>query len=65
MTMKFVEFLKMVNAKEILELMGIKDSTLRYHNRNIYQKLGVNSLKQMIRYGALVRQKENQERGDG
>lgn len=60
----FQYYLAGKSSKEILELMGIKDSTLRYHNRNIYQKLGVNSLKQMIRYGALVRQKENQERGD-
>lgn len=61
----FQYYLAGKSSKEILELMGIKDSTLRYHNRNIYQKLGVNSLKQMIRYGALVRQKENQDRGDG
>jgi len=52
------------SSKEILELMTIKDSTLRYHNRNIYQKLGVNSLKQMLRYGTLVNQKNDRERGD-
>lgn len=50
-------------AKEIQELMSIKESTLRYHNRNIYQKLGVNSLKQMLRYAALMKQK-SQEGGE-
>ena len=29
---------------------------LRYHNKNIYSKLGVNSLKQLLRYAALMRQ---------
>lgn len=59
----FQHYLAGKSSKEILELMTIKESTLRYHNRNIYQKLGVNSLKQMLRYAALVKQKE-QERGD-
>ena len=29
--------------KEILEELGIKENTLKYHNRNIYSKLGVSS----------------------
>ena len=36
------------SAKEIMELTNIKESTLRYHNKNIYSKLGVHSLKQML-----------------
>ena len=42
--------------KEIQDAAGIKESTIRYHNRNIYSKLGVNSLKQLLRYAALMNQ---------
>ena len=41
------------NAKDIIEATGIKESTLKFHNSNIYQKLGVSSRKQMLRYAAL------------
>lgn len=44
------------SVKEIIELANIKESTLRFHNRNIYGKLGVNSLKQLLRYAALMQQ---------
>lgn len=43
-------------VKEVITLAGIKESTLRYHNQNIYSKLGVNSLKQLLRYAALLQQ---------
>lgn len=43
------------SAKEVMELAGIKESTLRYHNKNIYRKLGVSSLKQMLRYATLLK----------
>ena len=43
-------------VKEIIEIAGIKESTLRYHNQNIYGKLSVNSLKQLLRYAALMQQ---------
>lgn len=42
--------------KEIIAIAEIKESTLRYHNQNIYGKLGVNSLKQLLRYAALMQQ---------
>ncbi|MBQ3077155.1 MAG: hypothetical protein IJC43_04800 [Clostridia bacterium] len=45
-------------AKEILELAGIKQGTLKFHNHNILQKLGVSSRKQMLRYAALMKQEE-------
>ena len=47
-------------VKEIIELSSIKESTLRFHNRNIYGKLGVNSLKQLLRYAALMQQEQMQ-----
>ena len=39
-----------------VDIASIKESTLRYHNQNIYGKLGVNSLKQLLRYAALMNQ---------
>lgn len=44
------------SVKEITELMGVKESTIRFHNRNIYVALGVNSLKQMLRCAAILKQ---------
>lgn len=52
----FAYYLSGKSVKEILAIAAIKESTLRYHNKNIYSKLGVNSLKQLLRYAALMRQ---------
>lgn len=41
----FEYYLEGRTVKEITELMGVKESTIRFHNRNIYSALGVNSLK--------------------
>ena len=43
-------------AAEIMEIMTIKQTTLKYHNRNIYSKLGVSSKKQLLNYAALYAQ---------
>lgn len=52
----FDYYLEGKTVKEIIEFAGIKESTLRFHNRNIYSKLGVNSLKQMLHFAALMQQ---------
>ena len=49
----FEMYLAGKTAKEIIEATGIKESTLKFHNSNIYEKLGVSSRKQMLRYAAL------------
>lgn len=54
----FDYYLSGKNVKEIMELSGIKESTVRYHNRNIYSKLGVNSLKQLLRCATLMQQED-------
>ena len=41
-------YLSGLGTKEVLEQMNIKENTLKYHNRNIYSKLGVSSRKQML-----------------
>ena len=35
------------STKEILEALNIKENTLKYHNRNLYSKLGVSSKKEL------------------
>lgn len=41
-------YLEGKSTKEILEELSIKENTLKYHNKNIYSKLGVSSRKQML-----------------
>lgn len=36
------------STKEILSILDIKENTLKYHNKNIYGKLGVSSRKKLI-----------------
>ena len=47
-------------VKEIVALTGLKESTVRFPNRNIYTKLGVHSLKQLLRYSAIMKQEEGE-----
>ena len=43
-----------LRSREIVEQLDIKDSTLRFHNKNIYEKLGVSSLKQLQQFAAIL-----------
>lgn len=43
------------NAKEILTILNITENTLKFHNKNIYNKLGVSSRKQLLRYATLMK----------
>ena len=52
----FDHYLDGKGAKEIMAILGIKETTLKYHNRNIYDKLSVSSRKELLRYAALMRQ---------
>ncbi|WP_071704910.1 helix-turn-helix domain-containing protein [Murdochiella vaginalis] len=45
-------------VKEIMEEADLKESTVRFHNRNIYSKLGVYSQKQLLRCIAILEQEE-------
>lgn len=42
------------SSKEIQSISNINENTLKYHNRNIYSKLGVNSRRQLLMYAALM-----------
>ncbi|MBR3996950.1 MAG: helix-turn-helix transcriptional regulator, partial [Clostridia bacterium] len=41
------------STAEIAAIIGVKDNTMKYHNKNIYSKLGVSSRKQFLRFAAL------------
>jgi len=47
------------SAREIMEITGTKENTLKYHNKNIYSKLGISSRKQLLRFASL---KQHQDR---
>lgn len=44
--------------KQIIEIINIKESTLRYHKQNIDGKLGVHSLKQLLQYAASMKESQ-------
>ena len=49
------------STQETAEVVGIKENTLKFHNKNIYQKLGVSSRKQLLYYANLSNQTEESE----
>ncbi len=55
----FDYYLQGKTVKDIMELLEVKESTIRFHNRNIYSKLQVTSLKQLLRFAAIMKQEEN------
>ncbi|MBR4112529.1 MAG: hypothetical protein IKK53_05810 [Ruminiclostridium sp.] len=48
-------------AKQIAEIMHITENTIKYHNKNIYSKLGISSRKQLLRYAALKQHRDGKE----
>ena len=49
-------YLQGKSAKEIADILNIRESTLKFHNHNILEKLSVSSRKQMLRYATLLKQ---------
>ena len=47
-------------AREIMEIASIKERTIKFHNSNIYDKLGVKNMKELLRFATLY-EKENGE----
>lgn len=41
-------YIARLTTKEVMANMRIKESTLKYHNRNLYSKLGVSSRKELL-----------------
>jgi len=48
-------------AKQIAEIMHITENTIKYHNKNIYSKLGISSRKQLLRFAALKQHRDGKE----
>ncbi|MBQ4602437.1 MAG: hypothetical protein IJB24_06190 [Clostridia bacterium] len=46
-------------TKDVLEILNIKENTLKYHNKNIYSKLGVSSRKQLIEIARILNNKKS------
>ncbi|MBQ8573198.1 MAG: hypothetical protein IJ451_07020 [Ruminococcus sp.] len=47
-------YLKGKSTKEIMAELNIKENTLKYHNKNIYSKLGVSSRKELIKIAVAI-----------
>ncbi len=45
------------STKEVLSALNIKENTLKYHNKNIYGKLGVSSRKQLLEIASVLKNK--------
>ncbi len=54
-------YLEGKKAKEILEIANINQNTLKYHNKNIYSKLGVTSRRQLLEFAALMKYAKDKE----
>ena len=42
-------------------ILDITENTLKYHNKNIYSKLGISSRKQLLRYATLKQHQDKKE----
>ena len=49
-------YLAGTTTKEIMAALEIKENTLKFHNKNLYGKLGVSSRKQLLLYASLLEQ---------
>ncbi len=48
-------YLEGKSTKEVLAEMNIVENTLKFHNKNIYSKLGVSSRKQLVEYAKAIK----------
>ena len=44
----FDAYLQRMSGKEVMAMLNIKENTLKFHNKNLYQKLGVSSRKELL-----------------
>lgn len=45
------------SSKQIQEICAITSNTLKYHNANIYSKLGIKSRKELLTYATMMKRK--------
>ena len=51
-------YLEGASTKRIMDTLGIKENTLKFHNKNIYSKLGVSSRKQLFQVYMAIKEKQ-------
>lgn len=56
-------YLEGKSSREIMEVLNIKENTLKYHNKNIYSKLGISSRKQLLELAAAMNHQFNTQKG--
>ena len=55
-------YLEGASTKRIMDTLGIKENTLKFHNKNIYSKLGVSSRKQLFQVYMAIKEKQESKR---
>lgn len=56
----FDAYIARMPTKEIMALLHIKENTLKFHNKNLYQKLGVSSRKELLEIHKQIRAEAEQ-----
>lgn len=56
----FEAYIARVPTKEIMASLNIKENTLKFHNKNLYQKLGVSSRKELLEIYKQIRAEAEQ-----
>ena len=59
----FLYYVSGLSTKEILAAANIKESTLKYHNSHIYEKLNVKSRKELLVYISLMNRSKKEKDG--
>lgn len=57
-------YLEGKTATEIASILGITTNTMKYHNRNIYSKLGISSRKQLIQFATIKQHQDKKKNSD-
>lgn len=52
----YICYLSGMTTKQIMEKLSITENTLKYHNKNLYAKLGVSSRKELERIGRSIKE---------
>lgn len=60
-TLIYELYLEGKKAHEIAAIIGITENTMKFHNKNIYSKLGVSSRKQLLKLASLKRYYDRKE----
>ncbi len=58
-------YLEGCSTKVVLERTGFSERTLKFHNSNIYSKLGVPSRKKLLQFAAIMKNDRIAEGGSG